>query len=286
MKNIREIGKRIQLLNYISKTLTSVESTSVNKRMILQHRLVEVEEALSLTVQILFNLKKNRQLPALITKKCFIIIGSDGSLCGAYNNQIIQGSKILFQELITQYEEGKISHLKEINFIIIGKKIHKIQAEINKLKEKTPKIEIKKQLLEIKNITKDDWNFHEILKNYGNGLSFLFNQKDGINTLSLEDLREKFHKTIMSNQEDYGEKLFLEGEKKTIILNMESFFHSYCFVYVLSRAQMQEMISRLYFLKNAIDNCKNEITINTQHYRLMRQEIITQEINELIGGSL
>jgi ATP synthase F1 gamma subunit len=292
MKNIREVSKRIKLLNYIGKTLTSVESISINKRMSLQHSIVEIQEALTITSKLLWNLvgatktqEKNINFN-LSSKGCFIIIGSDGSLCGSYNNQIIEEGKNLCAQLTNQYHNGLINSLKEIKFIIIGTKIGKLQGEIQKLAEQCPNLQIKNKLLDLKNIN-GHWDYlQKILTNYKDNIYFLINQKHGMERTSCNDLSNKFQTIKGENQESEREKIFLEGTKKSIIKNIEGFFYSYCLHYVLCKAQIQEMVARLYFLKNAIDNCKNEIANNTQTYRLIRQEIITQEINEIIGGSL
>jgi F0F1-type ATP synthase gamma subunit len=52
---------------------------------------------------------------------------------------------------------------------------------------------------------------------------------------------------------------------------------------IIYNIESQENNQRLIFLKNAIDNCEEEINENMKVYRSLRQENITREINELIA---
>lgn len=110
MSNLKSLKQNINLLNYIQKTLESIESIQINQRTILNKNKSIHSHLLNMfnDLSFLITIPKNK-------KKLLLIMGSDSSLCGVYNSSLV---KFFPQVNYSIYDK----------IIVIGKKIKKING--------------------------------------------------------------------------------------------------------------------------------------------------------------
>jgi F0F1-type ATP synthase gamma subunit len=248
MINIKTLKQKINLLEYIQKTLKSVESINLNKRAVLKkesYKWAFLKETI---------LQLNGIVPWTAEKKSslLIIVGSDSSLCGSYNSNLIK---------YCNHWSGNLAYDK---IIILGKKVKKI-------------------------IIEGPVEYHDY-KNFSNNLECWY-QQYGFNVdiigyhtkdIALINLMD----TIGINHDNHQHKdkdLLIEG---SIGATYGEIVYQLTFMEIIYNIENQENIQRLMFLKSSIDNCQEEIQNTVKKYRSLRQENITKEINELIGANM
>ena len=247
MINIKTLKQKINLLEYIQKTLKSVESINLNKRAVLKK---QYHQWIRLT-SVLDELQENFSQKFIDKSNLLVIVGSDNSLCGAYNSNIIKFCKNLSLE--KTYDK----------IIVLGKKIKKIVLNGN--------IEYK----DYKNFTQ---NINDWYKNYGFNIDIIGHHTKDISMINLkQEWVEK--KSYQKNQD-----VIIEGDQ--LEATYEEIFFQLSFMKIIYNIENQENLQRLMFLKSAIDNCQEEIQQTVKKYRSLRQENITKEINELISANL
>jgi F0F1-type ATP synthase gamma subunit len=250
MNNIKTLKQKIHLLEYIEKTLKSVESINLNKRAVLKKQHHIWEQVTGKITQL------NRILHPTIIKdqKILMVIGSDNSLCGSYNSSLIKYFK---------HTTGDWDQYNQI--YIIGKKINKISLA-----------------------GAIYWDYKNFMNHLNEEFSWNTCDVDviGYHTkeIGLINLGHWLEQQNILNEDETGDHdIIIEGPVDT---NYNEILIKWALMNLLTTIEKQENIQRLIFLKSAIDNCNNEINNTVKEYRNLRQENITREINELIGANL
>jgi len=246
MINIKTLKQKITLLQYIEKTLKSVESININKKTLLKKQ----KDNYFIMDKVFNNLKNINHGIKNSKEKCLIIVGSDSSLCGSYNSSIIKYSQ---KNSIDNYD----------TIYILGKKIKKISLKGSIIYQ------------DYKNFFKENSNF--LYERYGFNIDFLGYHGKNISHKNLLDVYNNIPKNLSSINDEF----IIEGD---VFNSLSQLFFQYCLSKIIYGIEEQENNQRLIFLKSAIENCENEIQNNLKTYRSLRQENITREINELISG--
>jgi F0F1-type ATP synthase gamma subunit len=250
MINIKTLKQRITLLQYIEKTLKSVESININKRASLKKKDHCFYDLDGVFQNLRYLVKKSKDN----NNECLLIMGSDNSLCGSYNSSIIKFFK----------NHNVESHYKTV--YIIGKKIKKLQLNHLNVIYSNYKDFFKNKM-------------EELYDMYGFNVNILGYHSKILDYKSLEESLEAI-KGFNNGGYQFNDNFIMEGNITEIV---QSMMFEYLLMKIIYNIETQENNQRLMFLKNAIDNCGNEINENIKIYRSLRQENITREINELIA---
>lgn len=205
------------------------------------------------------------------TKNLYVVICSNLGLCGSYNNNVLR-----FVESI--YKEGD-------EFVLVGNKLfneisdkgkNKIYDDFIGLNEHISILNAKllKDFLKEKYLTKEYKKISIIYSSYKNVLSFVPLEKQ------LLPISYEFDKKIQNNPADFEP-------------NLEFFFDKFLNKYLtisiyinLFEASLCEQSARRNAMENADKNAEELVDKLKLEYNKARQASITQEITEVVAGSL
>lgn len=202
------------------------------------------------------------------SKKLYVLLTTDLGLCGAYNNEIFK----FFKELYKNGDEVILIGTKGLSFFKKDEvKIHydflHLYENINvyKIKELTDFIVEKYKTL---NYSSVEIIYHKY-----------------INTvLSIPKIKKLLPFEIKENKKMYVDPLFLPKKEEVVNKIIPEYINSIV-LNLVYESMVSENSARRNAMENADQNAKDMIDDLKLEYNKERQQAITQEISEVIGGS-
>ena len=210
-----------------------------------------------------------------IKKTCFLIISSDKGLAGAYNNGLFK------------YFENKIKEngLKNTDFMVstIGKRAYTYVKKMGYENYQTEPTYVRDDVMfvDIVNLA------NQIIKQYLNReidrLVIIYNHF--INSLS-QEIEERVLLPIKQidgeiSQSDY---IYESGIENTLNKILPMYIQDIIYGIILD-AKTAEHAARVNSMRSATDNATDVIDKLQVLYNRSRQEAITNELNDIVGGS-
>ncbi len=214
-------------------------------------------------------------VPRKINKTCYLIISSDKGLAGAYNTGLFK----YFENIIS--EQG----LKESDFMVttIGKRafnyVKKMKYENHQDKPTFVRDDV--MFVDIVSIANDiikDYLDHKIDR-----LVIIYNHF--INSLSQEiETRTLLPIGEVEGEINNVEYIYESGIENTLNKILPMYIQDIIYGIILD-AKTAEHASRVNSMRSATDNATDVIDKLQVLYNRSRQEAITNELNDIVGGS-
>lgn len=291
MATLRELKGRIGSVSSSEKitgAMKMISSAKMHKAEMTLNRLVPYKNQIQLIFNHLLSADADYSSPLIeereVKKISLIVFGSDDGLCGAYNIQVF---KALLQRLNTITSEFGTDI--KIEIIPVGKKIthaakklKSSQIEVNLNAE----INTRSNLDAIKQFTnnvKDEFIEHrtdkvEVIYTHFKSASRQVVLNENIFPISYASLIENTEK------KELNRPYIFEPDANTI-------FETILPLYILSQMQeiaseniASEQASRIMAMQSANDNAKNLLEDLQLDYNKLRQQSITTELLDILGG--
>lgn len=285
VKNTKKITKAMELV--AASKMKRAISKALSGRLYANYSwdlLTSLSERLDNIEQPFFN--GHPQKESILGKTLFVLITSNGGLCGAYNSQIIKKT---------------ISSLKEINtndvdIITIGKKGDNamrrtgsnVVASFLELPDNSNLLDI----LPISKLIIDEFKsakYNKIYIAYTDFVSALTQKANVKQILPIikEDLKEVIEaigenkkETVSINKVPY----IFEGDMNTIVESLAEKLVRMQIYHMILESSASEQSSRMIAMKNASEAAGEMIDDLTLVFNKARQAGITQEISEISAG--
>lgn len=278
MQSISSIKKRINSIQ-ITKKITNTAKLVAFAKIKTQKN---ITEATSVYCTNYYNIFKNLlltqpNLDFLKTKQhihsksnLYILISSNMGFCGSYNINIC---KCLLNE-ITPNDKIIVFGVKGINFL----KINKLDKQI------------------IKSFNYDIDSYHLLLPICYQILFMYCNSKIEKIKIVFTKFETSLHykakildvlsNNLLKENNKFNQNTIIEPNPKEIIKKSIPFFLANLIYGALSESKLCELCSRKFAMENATKNADEIIDNLKTQYNQIRQESITQEINEIIYGTI
>ena len=289
MASLLEIKKQIQGVKNTKKITKAMQLVAASKMKNFQRRALsarEFVESLMHTLDSTVNVGVETiySKPRKTGKLLFVLYTSDKGLCGALNNKQIK-ALVNSSEWKSVGEEGRL-------LITIGKKATEF-AKNNKLPVLDSFIGLPESMNNFESLTVVD-KILEIWKNeevkevkfiapfYKNSFTFYPQVKTFLpfsREMVESNLSKKIEKTVVN---DF---MIFNSEAEELVAKLHELIVQGLFVQSFLELKASEYSSRMMAMKNATDAAdkkKDELSLT---YNKARQQAITQQIAELIGGS-
>lgn len=207
-----------------------------------------------------------------IRKVLLFPIASDRGLSGAFNLNISTRVESFIRENRDNYEK--------IGVYLVGRKVR------DYLKKR--RIETTKELMDIKSISDDlvQGVAGDLISLYLDGefdlIYLIYTQFKS--AVRQEVVFEEFIPVKVSETEENVDYLYEPG-KEEIIQRLVPHFVSTKIFYALAQSQTSEHAARMAAMENATNNCGEMISYLTLVYNKTRQESITAEMMDIVGGA-
>ena len=217
----------------------------------------------------------------------YLVYGSDDGLCGAYNNNIFKGILEYIEESRKQFGAGV-----KVTLLPVGKKMVKACLRLSgkgvevvpvneihtrsTLQEVTDYAELLKEMF-----LKGEYDKVEVVYMHYHSVSRQILVKEQLLPVSYESLVAESDKNINKNA-----PCLFEPDANTI-------FNSVLPLYILSMMQSQfiennasEQAARVMAMQSASDNAKTLLETLQLEYNKLRQQGITTELLDIVGGQV
>lgn len=285
MKSLDNIRKKIGVIdttNKITEAMKLVANAKIQKQ---KQVFAKTSSFMNTLYDLLIKLmirssKKDFAKVNKSNKSLYIIVSSSLGLCGGYNIAVCKYLISLLHEqdeIIVIGNKG-YSYLKSRGYKQQISNVYNYDNNINHI-ELLP---ISQKIINgyEKNIYKD---INIIYTKYINSVKF---EPTLFRLLPLDEnlfkANENMEEIELNNKKQIIE---FESNRKTIINNFLPFFTSAVIISACAESKLCEYSSRRDAMSNASDNAKELISQLKLEYNQIRQERITQEINEIIAGS-
>lgn len=278
-KTIKNKIRGIQNTQKITKAMQLISAVKMRK---LKHHMLSILPYLNNLIKLINNIRSaNLEYQhsyfqhRLIKRVGYIVISTDKGLCGSLNNNLF---KLVIKKI-------KLNKNIKVFLAIIGAQAYNFFNELNinivaqnKNLGDFPKIS---DLININKVMLDLYNKNKIDK------LFIVNNKF-INNIYYHPIIEKLlpltAKEIKYNQNNWD--YIYEPEPKKILDNILKRYIESKIYYKLIENIVSEQSARMIAMKKATDNGENIIKELELKNNKIRQASITQELNEIISGSL
>ena len=280
MATLRDIKRKIGSINSTQTITRTMKMVSAAKLRRAQEELekikdyaVKIEE---LTGRVLKNMPEDAH-PLLVPrdeiKKVLIVsIGSDRGLCGGFNSNIGLAAQKFVQQNSHNYER--------IGVYVFGRKVRDYLTR--------RKVDVVKDLIDVKKV---DQAFIDIMANELMGL-YLNGEYDKIHisythfksAVKHEIVFEDFLPIKTPEDVEYIDYL-CEPDRIKIVESLIPRYISTKIYYALLESQTCEHAARMSSMENATSNCGEMVKYLTLVYNKRRQESITNEMMDIVGGA-
>jgi len=212
-------------------------------------------------------------------KKLLVVISSNESLCGAYNQNIIKAFKAFYEE-----ERENI-----VQIYCIGKKIKDAVKKMN-IPYEVPSWDTKSALLwkHLEDFAQDLMS--KFLSGSTDEISFLYTK--GKNIMSQEVKREVWlplpiDPSMKGNEygdDELSHRYILEPNKEEILNYLLQERIKTKLQRIFTSASFSEHASRMMAMQTAGDNARDLLNELNIQYNKLRQNIITMELNDMAGA--
>lgn len=278
MANIRLIRRRTRSVQNTAKITKAMEMVATSKMKRAQDRVIAGRPYAEKMWQVIANLASHPEGTAhpLMQKReinriAIIHITTDRGLCGGLNTNVNRntGSFILEQTmpsvLITVGKKGK-------DFMV--RNGQNIRAEFTAMPDRPSLLDT----LAISNIVIDDYT-----KGYADKVYISFNKF--ITTMTQQPVVQQILpvETTESQQNQEVEYIY-EPNRKTVLANLLPRYVEMQIYHSILEAIASEQSARMVSMRNATENAKDLISDLTLIYNKARQEMITKELLDIVGG--
>ncbi|AKX33717.1 F0F1 ATP synthase subunit gamma [Spiroplasma litorale] len=275
MANLSELKNELRSTKDIGKITGAMELVATAKLKKISKRLgntqsylKEVYEVFNYIISHTSDSKFMRKKDQEIKKTLWIIIGSNLGLCGGYNSNIIK----LFKKNVKQTDlvlpiGNKIFNYSKANNYNIYKKLSNIDVDFSNEQSR----ELSIWLLE--NYLKKEFDSIKIIyTKFINNVTF---DATILDMLPIESPKEK------KDNDD----LVLEPDGSTVLQTSVTMYLNTILFGTIIESQVSEQASRRMAMESATKNGKEIAEKLSILYNRKRQEGITQEISEIVGGA-
>jgi len=290
---VKAIKQKIKATGNIKKIAKTMEMVSVSKMRRAVDRAVASRTYARYALELLVNLSKNKDIlhPLMKTGKgdteLLVVVAGNKGLCGGYNSNL--------QKALASYFQKEISRGKNVKAITVGKYGEKICRKLGvpivasfiNFSEKSTTNDTKiLSEFTMSEFTKGEYKTAKILytqffkfTSYKPVLRELF----PVSVKSLKNILELIDVSV-SEKEIFANYVFepsIEVIVQSILPGLvDSVVHQ-----SLSEAFASEHSARMFAMKNAGDNAGGILSKLTLSYNRARQDGITRELSEIVGGA-
>jgi len=292
MANLKEVRERISSVNntqQITKAMKMVSAAKLRRaQQAIQKMRPYTEKLQAMLSNILSNMEKDavtsfgKERP--VERACIVVVTSNRGLCGAFNNNISKkGAKLIENKYPKLYEQGNLDILN------IGKKGYEY------LSKRYPKANYNTEHLEIF----DDLSFDNVARVSSQLMEAFIDEKYDAVDVAYGSFRnavvqiptvEQFLPVAKLEEEaevdsnlraDY---LFEPGKEELLEYLVPSILKTQLHKYLLD-THASEHGARMTAMDAATDNAQELLRDLKISYNKARQEAITNEISEIVGGA-
>ncbi len=280
MSSLKEIKDKKKSITSINKITKSMQLISIAKSKRAINEMKEYREFYTSLLNIVYKIiddEKNKIVEENEKNSIWIIFGSDLGLAGSYNSNIIK--------------LAKSSIKKNDKLIIIGEKLFSLKKDKNdicfSLNDFQKRKNIYKILIRLKESYIDhNMNVNVINTRYISQLEFkprIFNLLP-ITKKSFKDLDVFLDRNIKKTIEE-NKILEFEPSKKDLLKEIVDIYIETSLNSFLKESIASEETSRRVAMENASKNGEDILDELKIKFNRIRQNKITQEISEIIGGA-
>ena len=285
VKNTKKITKAMELV--AASKMKRAISKAVSSRLYANYSwdlLTSLSERLEETTSPFF-----KEIPNSKQKTLFVLITSNGGLCGAYNSQIIKKAIVNLKQI----------DANELDIITIGKKgdnaMRRIGSSIIASFLELPDNSNLSDIMPLSKIVIDEFkkgNYKKVYIAYTDFVSAL-SQKPNIKQIlpitkqDIKDLIESLGEEKDVGKIDKDKKqisYIFEGDMNTIIESLAEKLVRMQIYHMILESSASEQSSRMMAMKNASEAAGEMIGDLTLSLNKARQAGITQEISEISAG--
>jgi len=275
MANLSKLKIQIKLVKNIQKITGAMELVATSKLKKISKRIGDINQYLS-NVYDVFNyivlntensiyLKKE---DVEIKKTLWVIVSSNLGLCGGYNSNIFK----LINDKIKPWDQVFAIGNKSINYC------------------KSKKISVKKEISNIDvdfNADQASYIASDLLawytQNEIDAIKIVYTKF--INNILFEPLILDIFPIIKTDSVTNKEDILLEPDAETVMETSVLLYLNTIIFGAILESQVSEQASRRISMEAANKNGKDQIKTLSILYNRKRQETITQEISEIVGGA-
>jgi F-type H+-transporting ATPase subunit gamma len=285
VKNTKKITKAMELV--AASKMKRAISKAVSSRLYANYSwdlLTSLSERLDETTSPFF-----KEIPNSKQKTLFVLITSNGGLCGAYNSQVIKKSIATLKQI----------NMNEIDIITIGKKgdhaMRRTGSSVIASFLDLPDNSNLSDIMPLSKIIIDEYKkgtYKKVHIAYTDFISAL-NQKPNVKQIlpiTKQDLKELIE-TLGENKESIKvEKdkkqvpYIFEGDMNEIVESLAEKLVRMQIYHMILESSASEQSSRMMAMKNASEAAGEMIDDLTLVFNKARQASITQEISEISAG--
>ena len=277
-QSLHKTKRRIASVNSTKKITKAMELVATVKLKRFKNVMLQNEAYASELVNIIHHLFEHindEENPYLVTSKSetdlYIVVSSNLGLCASYNNNIynfvINNVNKETSKIIPIGYKGE-NFLRKEGYDLIDKYVsineHLSYTEIRKLGEKVTREFIKGNYRSIR----------LIYTHYVNSLKFVPEE------MTIFPVQKVEAKSFIGYEPIY------DPDAKTLIDELIPIYVSSTLYHKIIESQVSEQASRRTAMENANDNADEIIDKLTLEYNKARQAAITQEITEVVSGSI
>ena len=293
MATLRELKGRIGSVastQKITGAMKMISSAKMHKYEQALKRLVPFRSQIQTVISHLLAADGEYTSPLIeereVKRIAYVVYGSDDGLCGAYNNNIYKG-------LLEYVEASREKYGKEVKITIIpvGKKMAKAMNRLGK-----GVVDVQNAPIHTRSTQREVADFAESLKN-----GFLAGEYDLVEVVYMHFLSMSRQRLVAEQLLPVSyEALVAEGSaevnKNAPCLfepDGNSIFNSVLPLYILAMMQAQftennasEQAARVMAMQSASDNAKTLLEGLQLEYNKLRQQGITTELLDIVGGQV
>lgn len=290
MASLINIRKRIHTVHTTSKITQAMKLVATAKIQQQKNEFMRVNGFITELYDIIANLTKSVSYNELFKdktskKNLYIVISSSLGLCGAFNINISKfaTNQIKSDDEIIVIGSKGYSYLKNKGYYSkIVQNIEVSAGNINYL-ELFPVTQFI-----VENFNKEYYNkVFIVYTKYQNSLNFepTIVQILPFDNALFTNIEKSANKVEKHTELLDGKIIEFDPNKKDILTQTIPFFTSCILVCAITESRLCEFSSRRNAMEKASDNAKELIANLKLEYNRIRQEKITQEINEIVAGS-
>lgn len=223
--------------------------------------------------------------PREVKRVGIVVLGSDDGLCGAYNINI-------FKELLARIRECRAEYGEGVDFSVftVGRKIHKAVAKLD-----DPHLEV------VNSEEVNSKSGYDTVKAFAARLAedFLAGRLDTVRLLymnfqSVSRQRLRYEQYLPVDSSAFGDAeakpqcrpYIFEPDAASIFRSVLPMFLLSVMQEVFTENRASEQAARIMAMQSANDNAKNLLEQLQLEYNKLRQQSITTELLDIIGGQV
>lgn len=285
MASTREIRRRIRSIRNIAKVTKAMETVAASKMRKAQQQVLATRPYAAKSWDVLTHLARLRPTAAAehpllqqreITKVGLLLITADRGLAGAYNSNIIRRTALQIREW--EQVEGK-----QVSVVTVGRKGRDwmlrhgppLRADFTGLSDRPTSNDI----APVASVVIDDF-----IAGVHDAVYIAFT--DFINTLRQEpDIRQLLPIVPAVSEEPTSADYIFEPDPQTILGEVLRGITELQILQAVYESIASEQSARMVAMRNATDAANDLIGELTLSYNKARQESITKELLDIVGGT-